>query len=97
MNIALRLKLFRVAAGLRQREIADTLAVSMNFVSMIERGKRDPTLKYLQQFASATQVPLSVLLWDPSDDPGREREAQELHTRVAALMAEYAGSLGVNT
>lgn len=92
----MRLKLFRVAAGLRQRELAEQLHVTSNFVSMVERGKREPTLKYLQSFAGVVEIPVSVLLWEPHDpNAERKREEQDLHARVAALMAQYAASLGV--
>jgi transcriptional regulator with XRE-family HTH domain len=39
MDTGLRLKLFRVSAGLKQRDIASALGVTPDFVSMIDRGK----------------------------------------------------------
>ena len=94
MDIALRLKLFRIAADLNQRQVADELGVSVNFVSMLERGKRDPTLKYLQAFASLVGVPVSALLWEPAQSAERSAEVQMLHERVGDLMAQFAASLG---
>ncbi len=95
LDVALRLKLFRTVAGLGQREVARELDVTVNFVSMTERGKRQPTLRYLKHFARTVGVPLSVLLWDPNDETGRSMEVQGLHSRLAALMAEFAGHVGV--
>ena len=95
LDVALRLKLFRTVAGLRQHEVARQLDVTVNFVSMMERGTRQPTLKYLRRFARTVGVPVSVLLWDPNDGTGRSMQAQGLHSRLAALMAQFAGHVGV--
>ena len=97
LDVGLRLKLFRVAAGLRQREVAQELDVSPNYVSMVERGKREPTLKYLKRFAPLAGIPVSVLLWEPFNEEGRESDAQVLHSRLAAVMAQYAAALGVRS
>jgi len=94
VDIALRLKLFRIAANINQRQVAKELGVSANFVSMLERGKRDPTLKYLQAFASLVGVPVSALLWEPAQSAERSPEVQMLHERVAGLMAQFATTLG---
>jgi transcriptional regulator with XRE-family HTH domain len=90
------LKLFRVAAGLTQRSIAERLEVSANFVSMLERGKREPTLRYLQQFAGTVGVSAAVLLWEPSEAAEKRPESADLYLRMAGLMAQYAASMGVS-
>lgn len=94
MDLALRLKLFRVAASLKQQDVADALQVTVNFVSMIERGKREPTLKYLRAFSKLVKIPLSVLLWEPPDKSS-SGESSDLYSRLSALMAQYANAVGV--
>lgn len=91
----MRIKLFRVAAELKQKDVAEALEVTVNFVSMVERGKREPTLRYLRAFAELANIPASVLLWEPQPTDEREPESQVLHSRLAALMAEYAASMNV--
>jgi transcriptional regulator with XRE-family HTH domain len=95
MNIGMRLKLFRVSAALKQRDVADALGVTPDFVSMIERGKRDPTVQYLRKFAKLAKVPTSILLWDPTETEAAGADVRDLHSRVAALMAEYAACMGI--
>lgn len=95
MDIGLRLKLFRVAGALKQRDVAERLQVTVNFVSMVERGKRDPTLKYLESFSGIVGIPVSVLLWEPAASEERAPAEQDLHSRIAGLMAQYAASLGI--
>jgi transcriptional regulator with XRE-family HTH domain len=94
LDLALRLKLFRVSADLRQNEVAEALNVTTNFVSMIERGKREPTLKYLRAFAKLIKVPVSVLLWEPAKPGSKD---QDVHAKLSALMAQYAQSIGVRS
>lgn len=94
MDLALRIKLFRVAAELKQQDVAKALDVTTNFVSMIERGKREPTLKYLRAFSKLVKVPVSVLLWEPPEK-GSHSEAGDLHARLSALMAQYSRVIGV--
>lgn len=94
-DLGLKIKLFRVAAGLKQQQVADALSVTTNFVSMIERGKREPTLKYLKAFARLVKVPASVLLWEPPAKDGKNVENGDLYNRLSVLMAQYANSIGV--
>lgn len=95
LNLGLRFKLFRVCSGLKQRDVADTLDVSVNYVSMIERGKREPTLSYLRKFAALVKAPASILLWEPAEEPQGDIEAHELRQKIAALMVEYASTQGL--
>jgi transcriptional regulator with XRE-family HTH domain len=95
VDLALKIKLFRVAAGLKQQDVADGLSVTTNYVSMIERGKREPTLKYLKAFSRLVKVPLAVLLWEPPQDDNNGAAHGDLYARLSALMAQYAGSIGV--
>jgi transcriptional regulator with XRE-family HTH domain len=94
VDLALRIKLFRVAAGLKQQDVADALNVTTNFVSMIERGKREPTLKYLRKFARLVKIPVSVLLWEPEEKSSAATD--DLYARLSALMAQYATKVGVS-
>jgi len=95
VNLGLRLKLFRVAAGFKQRDVAARLEVTVNYVSMVERGKREPTLRYLQEFARAVDIPAAVLLWEPAEASKQQPEAADLYARVAGLMAQYGASMGI--
>jgi transcriptional regulator with XRE-family HTH domain len=93
VDLALRIKLFRVAAGLKQQDVANALEVTTNFVSMIERGKREPTLKYLRKFARLVKIPVSVLMWEPPDKATGDTD--DLYSRLSVLMAQYAQKVGV--
>ena len=95
MDLGLRIKLFRVSAEKKQHEVARALSVSSNYVSMIERGIREPTLRFLRQFAEFIQIPTAILLLD-NESKESDQRTQELSTKLLALMAEYAQTKGVS-
>ncbi len=64
MELGHRLKLFRVATGLKQTELAERLAVTKNYVYMVESGRREPSQNYLKKFAECVNIPLSVIFWN---------------------------------
>jgi len=96
-DVGLRLKLFRIAADLKQKDVAASIGITSNFVSMLERGKREPTLQYLRAFADLVGVPVSVILWEPGKNKEGDGERADLYGRIAALMAEYANFMGVTS
>ncbi len=52
----------RRAAGLSQRELAERTSVSNAYLSQVERGRHEPSLRVLTAVASTLGVPLQVLL-----------------------------------
>jgi transcriptional regulator with XRE-family HTH domain len=93
LELGHRLKLFRVAAGLKQNELAKRLRVSQNYVYMVESGRREASREYLTKFAKAVNLPLSVIFLD--SPPPKNKKARKLIENILALMAEYAEATGV--
>ncbi|MBN1866256.1 helix-turn-helix transcriptional regulator [Candidatus Sumerlaeota bacterium] len=52
----------RVAAGLTQEELSFRAEVHRTYVSLLERGKRSPTIDVLFRIANAVGVKASVLV-----------------------------------
>ena len=52
----------RIRRGLSQEKLAELADLDRTFVSMIERGKRHPTLETAKSLAEALQVRLSILI-----------------------------------
>jgi transcriptional regulator with XRE-family HTH domain len=52
----------RVAAGLSLRELSRRTAISNAYLSQLERGRHDPSLRVLRAVASALDLPLGTLL-----------------------------------
>lgn len=60
-QFGLRLRQIREKKGLSQEAFADLCDLDRTYVSGIERGKRNPSLRNLAKIASALQMPLSQL------------------------------------
>jgi len=67
-DIKRTLRAFREIAGLRQVELAKKLGVSANYISVVESGKKRPSLKYLEKFAKELNLPLQALVWSSFED-----------------------------
>jgi len=65
-KIAIKVRTYRVAAGLTQTELADRIGRSHDVISNIERGLTSPTLEILEAISSALDIGLLKLL--VSDD-----------------------------
>jgi transcriptional regulator with XRE-family HTH domain len=63
MDLGKAIKLCRTQKNMNQTELADLANISVSYLSLIERGKRDPNLSTVQNIASALNVPFSILVF----------------------------------
>jgi transcriptional regulator with XRE-family HTH domain len=56
-----RIKLIRLARRLSQEQFAELLGISVDFLSLIERGINAPSFENLDVFSAQLNMPLSVL------------------------------------
>lgn len=63
MNIGGAIQLARTKRKLSQRELADRAGISVSYLSLLERSKRDPPLSTLQKIAAALGIPLEILFF----------------------------------
>jgi transcriptional regulator with XRE-family HTH domain len=84
------IKLVRTANGIKQGVLARDLKVSANYLSLIENGKREPSISFLRRMATALRVPVGIFfLWQDigpvkTSDPVT-RQLRELLTRLEAM------------
>lgn len=52
----------RGSAGLKQKHLADSVGISASMLSLIESGKREPTIRLLRDIARALDIPAATLL-----------------------------------
>lgn len=57
-----RLQKVRKEGGISQEKLAAKLAMHRNYIGMIERGERNPTIRTLYKIAKALKVNASELL-----------------------------------
>lgn len=62
VEIGSRIAHRRIHAGIKQTTLADTVGISNNYLSSIERGKERPSLEILVSICNALQVTPDYLL-----------------------------------
>ncbi len=60
-SLGASIKRYRKGRGLDQAEFASIVRISRSYVSSIEQGTRNPSLKVLERIAKALNVPLKEL------------------------------------
>jgi transcriptional regulator with XRE-family HTH domain len=84
-------RICRAAFGLRQSELAERMPITPSQLSLIEAGKRQPSLRVVEALGGALGVPtalITLLASTPEDvkaqDAGAELASALLNTLVAA-------------
>lgn len=63
-KVGMRLKTLRDQQGLSLRALVERCGLSINTISLIERGENSPTVSTLQRLASALNVPITDFFQD---------------------------------
>ncbi len=84
MNFSKKMKELRIANGLTQKQLADSLNVSQNAVYNWENEKREPSLDMIKKIAKVFDFPLYLLL-----DDNFELENAELEMKRARPVNSY--------
>ncbi len=85
MTIGQTLKMFRVGMDIKQRDFAKRLNISANYLYLLEKGKKEPSLAVLKKAAEELGVPLSFLFLDENIS-GLGEEAKAIYDKIKALI-----------
>jgi transcriptional regulator with XRE-family HTH domain len=85
MNLGRSIKLCRTSLGLSQEELAKKIRVSVSYISLIEKNKRDPPISTIERLASALGVPLTVLTFLGADREDLKGVPEELREKLAGV------------
>ncbi len=66
------LKVARVTKRWRQKDLAARIGITPNYMSMVENGRREPSITLIKKMSKALNVPLGKLLWIAIDEPTRD-------------------------
>lgn len=67
MNVGRAIRWFRQRQGASQGDVALRADCSVSYLSLLENGKRDPTVSTVARIADALQVPVGTLFLVASD------------------------------
>lgn len=88
MNIGHALKICRSAKRLSLDAISTKSGLSRSYLSMIESGKREPTLSSVEKIVRALQIPLPIVLFLAADSEELEGLDSETTKRLSAAALE---------
>jgi len=94
MDYGKAIKILRAVVGLQQRDLAGIAGVDASLISMIEKGKRKPSLATLEQITTALKVPqhlFTLLAAEPKDlRTAHPRDLQSASESLARLLLANA-------
>lgn len=86
MNLGNAIKLCRTQKNMNQTELADLANISVSYLSLLERNKRDPNISTVRNIASALNVPFSILMFLAAE----KNELSEVNPELAEKLSHTA-------
>lgn len=77
MNYGKAIRVCRAAFGLRQAELAAHLSIGPSQLSLIESGRRKPSVRTIEEICRALQVPQPLLLLLASSPEDLEHQTDD--------------------
>lgn len=97
MKVGKTLKLIRILKGLKQKELADKLGISPNYLSSVENDKREPSLSFIKLVSKELDVPVSFLFLDNIDEETMSEEQKAIYQKLKSLLVEFQSLKANNT
>jgi len=83
VGIGKAIRMCRIQRELSQQELANKAGISIAYLSLIERNKRDPVLSTVESIASALSVPLVALVFLAADETNQGQLGNELCEKLS--------------
>ncbi len=80
------IKEVRMMKKLSQEQMAGNLNVSINYISLIENGKKKPGMPFLKKFSTKYNIPLMLLTKDSLIPKAKTPKERELRDKVVSLI-----------
>jgi transcriptional regulator with XRE-family HTH domain len=85
-------RVIRAAFGLQQGDLAERIGISASQLSLIEKGKRQPSLRVIGNLASTVGIPTSlVTLLASSPHEIANQDVSELASALLRLLVTASG------
>jgi transcriptional regulator with XRE-family HTH domain len=89
MTLGNAIKLIRTARGIKQIELARSMNTSPNYISLVEKDKREPSISFLNRLAKELSVPVSMFFMcqEVGDSPKSSPKLRELAETLVRLQS----------
>jgi transcriptional regulator with XRE-family HTH domain len=91
MNISKAIQICRTQKGMTKTKLAELAGMSLSYLSLLERGKRDPNLSTISKICDALNIPVSIFMFlasDTNDLNGISKELAEKLSLTALQLIE---------
>lgn len=88
MNLGKAIKLCRTQKGMNQQQLAEKAKISVSYLSLLEKGKRDLNYSTLQDIATGLSVPVSIISFLAADEQELSGINQVMREKLSALSLE---------
>jgi transcriptional regulator with XRE-family HTH domain len=96
MNYGKALRIARAASGMEQKELAAKAKLNPSFISLIEKGARQPSTRAITKMCRALQIPeplFTMLAAEPEDLAGIDKqEFEQIGTYLAKFLIRHEPS-----
>jgi len=90
-RVGMRIKIARIKAGMKQKDLAEKVGLHRMSISAIESGRRGTSMAQLVEFAKVLGVPVSYFFTGAEDETGKtDDDTAELEKLLAILMERDA-------
>ncbi|MBX3412371.1 MAG: helix-turn-helix transcriptional regulator [Pirellulales bacterium] len=86
IHIGKSIRKLRADRGISQQDLAASAELTPSFLSLVENGRRRPSLAVLQRIAEALGVPEEAIVWDAVDLPKGLNEDDRRICEMAKLI-----------
>jgi transcriptional regulator with XRE-family HTH domain len=94
MDYGKAVRIARAIGGFQQKELAEIAELDPSHISLIEKGKRKPSVGTIKKIANALQIPehlMTLLAAEPADlDIKDPQELQRAALSLAELLLHHA-------
>lgn len=92
MNLGKAIKLCRTQKNLSQSDLALASGISVSYLSLLEKGRRDPSFSTVKGISEALDIPTSILIFlasenDEMGDVSPELAEKLSHTALKLIQA----------
>ena len=89
MTLGNAIKLIRTARGTKQVELAKAMKTSPNYISLVEKDKREPSISFLTRLAKELSTPVSMFFMcqELEESPNATAELRELAETLIRLQS----------
>ena len=91
MKLGKAIKTCRIQREMNQAQLAKLAGISVSYLSLLEKDKRDPSFSTIQKIADAIEIPISLLAFLAAEKDEIVEISPELAEKLSLLALQLIG------